>query len=240
MVTCAEFWAGLTAPFPVEAVSWRVGATNEKYKKENEPLKGRALAYIDARDVMERLDSVLGPAGWGNSYSHAGAKTVCDIRCFVPMGAPHEDIANCTWDWVTKADGAGDTDYEAEKGALSDAFKRAAVRFGIGRYLYGLVSPYVEIEARGKSKVLTKESYKSLEKYLRDSTPNGAGNNQERTALRLLCYAVEALGDKDAILNFKEQRKAEISKLSIANQEAFNNFVTGRINILNTQAEAAQ
>ena len=38
--------------------------------------------------------------------------------------------------WITKTDGAGDTNIEGEKGGLSDAFKRAAVKFGVGRYLY--------------------------------------------------------------------------------------------------------
>ena len=38
--------------------------------------------------------------------------------------------------WITKADGAGDTDIEGEKGGISDALKRAAVVWGIGRYLY--------------------------------------------------------------------------------------------------------
>ncbi len=44
----------------------------------------------------------------------------------------------CDGEWVTKSDGAGDTNIEAEKGGISDALKRAAQKFGIGRYLYYL------------------------------------------------------------------------------------------------------
>lgn len=98
-----------------------------------------ALAFIDARDVMERLDSVVGCAGWQCSYPHANGKTVCRIEIKIDG------------EWIGKEDGAGDTDVEAEKGALSDAFKRAAVRWGIGRYLYDMPSPWVEIEPIGRS-----------------------------------------------------------------------------------------
>ena len=54
--------------------------------------------------------------------------------------------------WITRAGGAGDTDIEAEKGALSDAFKRAAVLFGIGRYLYDLPNEWIEIDEYKKFK----------------------------------------------------------------------------------------
>lgn len=123
----------LKAPFPPDRISWRVGSTNR------DKTKGMALAYIDARDVMERLDTVCGPAGWQDKYPHANGKTVCAI------GVKVDD------EWIWKEDGAGDTDFEASKGALSDAFKRAAVRWGIGRYLYDLSAPWVEIEPIGKS-----------------------------------------------------------------------------------------
>lgn len=123
----------LKAPFPADWIEWRVGSTNR------DKTKGMALAYIDARSVMDRLDDVCGAAGWQCKYSHANGKTVCDIGIL------------CETTWVWKADGAGDTDFEAEKGALSDAFKRAAVRWGIGRYLYDLKAPWVAIEAFGKS-----------------------------------------------------------------------------------------
>lgn len=135
-------FAALAAPFPADRVSWRVGSTNK------DKTKGMALAYIDARDVMERLDAVCGPAGWQCRYSHTDGKTVCDLALKVGD------------EWIWKADGAGDTDYEAEKGALSDAFKRSAVRWGIGRYLYDLASPWVEIEPMGAKSFKVKESEK--------------------------------------------------------------------------------
>jgi hypothetical protein len=117
--------AKLSEPFPRDAVSWRA----QHFTSDG--TKALALAYIDARDVMNRLDDVCGIGGWQCKYSHANGKTVCDIGIICQDAAGNSE-------WIWKADGAGDSDIEAEKGALSDAFKRAAVRWGIGRYLYNL------------------------------------------------------------------------------------------------------
>lgn len=122
----------LKEPFPADRISWRVGSTSRDKKK------GLALAYIDARDVMQRLDEVCGPAGWQCDYPHAAQKTVCRIG--IKIGD----------EWIWKSNGAGDSDIEAEKGALSDAFKRAAVLWGIGQYLYDLDSPWVALDTTEK------------------------------------------------------------------------------------------
>lgn len=152
----------LAAPFPPESVSWRVGSTNidkqTNKPREGQDARGLALAYLDSRDVQDRLDLVCGPDGWQDDYPHAGVKTVCKIGI------------RCEGDWIWKSDGAGDTDVEAEKGALSDAFKRAAVKWGIGRYLYGLSSPWVAIEQKGRSWVIKKGEYPRLAALLRTYT----------------------------------------------------------------------
>lgn len=148
-----DIFEKLSAPFPPDRVSWRIGSTN------GDKTKGLALAYIDARDVMQRLDDVVGPDRWQNRYPHANGKTVCEIGILIHPGIlPGE--------WVWKSDGAGDSDVEAEKGALSDAFKRAAVRWGIGRYLYEIASPWVAIEQRGRSYVIVDSEYPKLERLL--------------------------------------------------------------------------
>jgi hypothetical protein len=151
--------AALKAPFPADRISWRVGSTTRDKKK------GMALAYIDARDVMQRLDEVCGPENWQNDYPHAGEKTVCRIG--IKIGD----------EWVWKANGAGNSDIEAEKGALSDAFKRAAVLWGIGQYLYDLESPWVELDTRdhdGKTYVngIAKSEFTKLHKLLGGKAAN--------------------------------------------------------------------
>lgn len=154
-------FAKLAAPFPPEQISWRIGSTTA------DKTRGMALAYLDARDVMDRLDAICGPDGWQCKYSHAGQKTICDIGIKTNRGGFRDGTS--TFDpaeWVWKADGAGDSDIEAEKGALSDSFKRAAVRWGIGRYLYHLPSPWVQIEQKGRTSVIAEHEYAKLEAIL--------------------------------------------------------------------------
>lgn len=127
----------LKDPFDPRFVKWRVGATTK------DKTKGIALAYIDSREVMKRLDEVCGVAGWQSRYSHVDKHGVaCDI------GIKIND------EWVWKANGAGETDVEAEKGAMTDAFKRAAVLWGVGRYLYYIPNQWVALKPQGKSYVI--------------------------------------------------------------------------------------
>jgi hypothetical protein len=58
--------------------------------------------------------------------------------------------------WVTKIDGAEPTQIESIKGAYSDSFKRAAVKWGIGRYLYRLPLVWVPIQSKGQIYVSSK------------------------------------------------------------------------------------
>lgn len=125
--------ADLAAEFPRSAVSWRA----QTLTRDNS--KALALAYIDARDVMDRLDDVCGAENWQDRYEFHGTRTVCYLS--IRIGD----------EWITKADGAGDSDVEAEKGAISDALKRAAVKWGIGRYLYAIASPWVPCETYEKA-----------------------------------------------------------------------------------------
>lgn len=88
--------------------------------------KARALAYIDARSVMRRLDAVVGPGNWSFDFD------VMSPDCKMVKG-------RLTVLGVTKCD-AGEAAAEDEvlKSAVSDALKRCGVHFGIGRYLYYL------------------------------------------------------------------------------------------------------
>jgi len=126
--------AALSAPFDRAAVHWRAQGTPTE---RNGKWSAMALAYIDARDVMDRLDEVCGPDNWQTEY-HETAKGRLICRLSIRING----------EWITKSDGAGDTDVEGEKGAISDALKRAAVSWGVGRYLYRLSSPWVDCEVR--------------------------------------------------------------------------------------------
>lgn len=149
-------WDALKAPFPPDRVHWRVGSTFEK----NGATGGKALAYVDARDVAERLDDVIGPENWQDRYKETPkGRIICRIGVDI-TATRNEDPSwpAPTSEWIWKSDGAGDTAYEGEKGAISDAFKRAAVKFGIGRYLYDLSTVWVDnLQKRGKGWVLPME-----------------------------------------------------------------------------------
>lgn len=60
-------------------------------------------------------------------------------------------------EWITKWDGADDSNQEATKGGLSDSMKRAAYQWGIGRYLYKLPQNWVDIEPIGRSYKIKKK-----------------------------------------------------------------------------------
>ena len=119
----------LKNPFPANAVHWRVGSTTK------DKSKGTALAYLNARDVMKRLDEVVGMENRKDCYAETpSGRLICTLKLRIDG------------EWIGKTDGAGDTNVEGEKGAISDAFKRAAVKWGIGRYLYYLPAKWVEID----------------------------------------------------------------------------------------------
>ena len=133
-----EILKKLSAPFPANDIEWRAGSTNR------DKTRALALAYITSRAVMNRLDEVVGPQNWKDNYvpgPNGGVMCLLSVR----FGD----------EWITKAGIADNTQFEAIKGGESDSLKRAAVKFGIGRYLYNLPAKWVACEARGKTVALT-------------------------------------------------------------------------------------
>ncbi len=91
---------------------------------------GRNLEYVTARTVMNRLDTVLGPENWWDDYTPGENSVVCRLTIRLPDGQV-----------ITKSDAGGMAGMsdpgDDDKSGFSDAFKRAAVKFGVGRHLYG-------------------------------------------------------------------------------------------------------
>jgi hypothetical protein len=88
---------------------------------------GICVAYIDARDVMDRLDSAVGIENWQDSYYRdSSGNLVCKLGIRI------------NGEWIYKEDTGVSGDFEKEKSEYSDAFKRSAVKWGIGRFLYDL------------------------------------------------------------------------------------------------------
>lgn len=173
--------ADLAKPFHVDAVHWR--AQNVTGKGD----KALALAYIDARDVMDRLDNVCGPANWQTYYDETPTgRVICKLSIRIDN------------EWICKSDGAGSTAVEGEKGGISDALKRAAVSWGIGRYLYDLKdvwAPCESYEKNGKRyfRKWLPSAYpmfrQALEELERGNVPPATISEEQRTELMNLCDA---------------------------------------------------
>ena len=136
----------LAKPFAPEDLEWRIQYADEKKSR------GIVVPYVTNRAIQSRLDEVVGVDGWYNDYKpwHGNGKKeaqICGIAIYFEERGQ----------FITKWDGAEDSDIEPVKGGLSDSMKRAAVQWGIGRVLYSMTEPvWVNIEPKGRSWVIQK------------------------------------------------------------------------------------
>jgi hypothetical protein len=119
--------ANLSKPMPYQ---WRV----QSFNKSN--TKCTCVAYIDARQAMDTLDKYC-VYGWTKKYLDIKGSIYCSIGIVMPDGSI-----------IERQDVGSEGNFEAEKSAASDAFKRAAVNFGVGRFLYDL--DIVDLDAGSK------------------------------------------------------------------------------------------
>ena len=133
----------LARPFAPEDLEWRIQVTSK------DKTSGLAIPYVTNRAIQDRLDEVVGPENWYNDYKpwHGNGKKdaqICGISIYFEGKG-----------FITKWDGAEDSDIEPIKGGLSDSMKRSAVQWGIGRVLYKMTKPlWVKIEQKGNSYVI--------------------------------------------------------------------------------------
>ena len=130
----------LKEPFKAEDVEWRLQQCGET---RDGKIWGKCLAYITSRAVQERLDEVCGPDGWKSDIKKEGNAYLCTLSIRVKQD-------DGSVEWISRTDGADSTDIESVKGGISGAIKRAAVQFGIGRYLYDLEEGWVTVCENGK------------------------------------------------------------------------------------------
>jgi len=132
----------LKEPFDEKDLEWRVQQSGEK----NGKFWAMVLTYISNRAVQDRLDDVCGPENWKNEFAPAPDG---GVMCGLSIRVGDE--------WITKWDGAENTQIESVKGGLSGAMKRAGVPWGIGRYLYKLDANFAEVSPNGKYSSKTKD-----------------------------------------------------------------------------------
>jgi hypothetical protein len=126
----------LQAPFSVQDIEWRVSRAMKTAKGE----KAVVIPYVTNRAIQKRLDELFSPFGWQNVFKEWREKGVsCGISIL--------------WngEWIQKWDGADESNYEATKGGFSGSQKRAAVQWGIGRYLYDLDEYWVDVKGQGQN-----------------------------------------------------------------------------------------
>jgi hypothetical protein len=136
----ADIWSRLAEPLPNGVVYWR---QDGKVISRDGKYFARFVAYIEANTARERLDAVV-PGEWdltlellpplpGIEDGADGAACSFKARLQI-LGVIREDV------------GTG-RDY---KSAATDAFKRAAVRFGIAHELYAYEQNWVQTDGDGR------------------------------------------------------------------------------------------
>ena len=134
-----DIWPKLSAPLPPGVISWR--QDGKPVQRDNKYV-ARFVAYIDANTVRERLDSVV-PGEWDLTLEllptlagqDENGEQTCSFKARLQiLGVIREDV------------GTG-RDY---KSAATDAFKRAAVRFGIAHELYSFEQNWVKVDGDGR------------------------------------------------------------------------------------------
>lgn len=118
-------WQLLAEPMPFK---WKIQSFNK------DKTKATCVAYVDARDVMDKFDKVLGPDNWQRIHKPVGNLIICGIGIRDEKGS-----------WIFKEDVGSENEIEMEKSIISDSFKRCAVNWGVGRFLYDLDIKYVNI-----------------------------------------------------------------------------------------------
>ena len=111
-----ELFAALAAPFDTSELKLRTQA-------------GRQMPYVTARTIMNRLDEVLGPENWWDDFVPLEHSVICRLTIRLPDG---KILTKCDAGGYAGLADPGDDD----KSGFADAFKRTAVKFGVGRYLY--------------------------------------------------------------------------------------------------------
>jgi hypothetical protein len=197
---------------------WRVQSFNK-----NKP-QATCVAYIDARDVMDRLDEVC-TYGWHRNHEELKGLIYAGVGIILPSG-------KIMWRW----DCGTESNTEAKKGESSDSFKRAAVNVGVGRFLYGLDIKYLDanekktssnypyvVDNKGKRvwditkhingpKPEKKESVVSTKDHTWEGDYKKEGAKQD-TSLDVFSIAIQALTTKDSAHKWKKENQSAIDSL---------------------------
>jgi len=166
----------LREPFDPRVVQWVVTATAGGKDGHR---RGLLAAYADPRAYMDRLNDLLTPSGWTQEYSteiipscprKVRDKQVTSAKLLV--------ICRLTIFGLGAHSGTGEgwaDDENALTSADAQAFKRAGVPFGLGRYFYDLPQTWVDLDERDRPRWLPDLPDWALPQAMRAKAPGNAG-----------------------------------------------------------------
>lgn len=190
---------------------WRVQSRNK------DKTKAICSAYIDARDVMNTLDKYC-EHGWQTDVKELAGFIFYGIGIEIPDLTPEGKPSGFTttlWRWDTGArieDNEKDNMYEqAGKSAASDALKRAAVQWGVGRFLYDL--PTVTLPCDQYGNVVDEKGQRvwDLTKHINDK-------NKGKTASVSAKSSAISVGPTEAKPVSKPAPKPEVQATEVTNE----------------------
>lgn len=195
--------------FAPEDLEWRVQSKGIS-KSSGKPW-AQVLVYVTSRAVQNRLDSVCGKGGWTSEIKKLdGGAYTCRLSIWVEsVDKDNGQIITGTGRWVSKEDGADETNIEATKGGISGAIKRAAVQWGIGRYLYEFGESWATFGEKENCKFSFKDNETKQTYYWNPpALPAWAlPENQKKREYRLVSQINEYI--KDNTLTGKNKIRAE-------------------------------
>jgi hypothetical protein len=178
-----DIWARIAAPVAPETISWR---QDGRSVMRDGKYVARFVAYIEANTVRERLDEVV-PGEWDltlellppmTTLDESSEPAACSFKARLQiLGVIREDV------------GTG-KDY---KQAATDAFKRAAVRFGIGHELYAYEQNWVEVDGDGKYARPVEDPQAAYERRLANRS-NGDAPRRTQIAVEGVPATASAVG----------------------------------------------
>ena len=161
-----EIVAALQEPFDPEIVQWKPGAISK------DRTRAMALAYVDSRCYMERLDRAA--PGWEDDYQVITLPDRVVVICRLTVAG----VTRIGDGEALLTDHEGKPDPNAVTSASAQAFKRACSKFGLGRYLYDL--PRVWVDYDPDKRYFTRDALAELLALLTDGTPPKSRSTAQR------------------------------------------------------------
>lgn len=163
--TWQEISEKLQEPFHSDEIEWR---PQSAFRNKQGSINLMVLPYLQGHAIQDRLDKVLG-SNWSDEYESIVVDGKEAFRAKLSIKVEDE--------WITRSDAAEISDFESVKGGHTNAFKRVAVKWGIGRYLYKCEPVFVpllekgDIRIAGKFKINGKDEY--VKGYIQRPLMNG-------------------------------------------------------------------